>query len=243
MHLRFLLDAKAGRRIHGHAHIAHNIEILLEKLEDLGLNVTAKAAAQEGLPELLDELNASEAGATLSSAQASDITKKMEVVRTVLRAESVQKYAFVTSPKRWDVERLLRDPGSLFGEGVFVQLDAIAAYDFEEACKCIAFERSTAAVFHIMRGTEAVLRSFYCNTVKRERLAKDRQMWGPMLDRLQERSKPPPKALLDNLDAIRFNFRNPTQHPDEIHSIDRAQDLLGLAIHVVNDMVGEMTSR
>jgi hypothetical protein len=240
MHLRFLLDASAGHQIHGRAYIIDNIEVLLKRLEKLGLNVTAKVASQEGLPKLLDELKETDKDATLTAAQASKLSEKMDTLQTVLRAESVEKYAFVTSPKRWDVERLLGDPGSLFGDEVFAQLDPIASYDFAEACKCIAFERSTAAVFHLMRGTEAVLRSFYCHVVKQKRLPEHKRMWGPMIEKLRGRSKPPPKALLDNLDAIRFNFRNPTQHPDEIHNIDRAQDLLGLAIPVVNDMIGEM---
>ncbi len=238
MHLRYLLEAGAGRGIHGPGRIVFNIEIFLSKLETLGLSVTAKAATQEELPKLLQELKSTDSDSVLSQGQADDLTIKMEVIQKVLRAEAAEKYAFVTSPKRWDVERLLNDPGSLFGKGVYDELDAIAAYDFEEACKCIVFERPTAAVFHIMRGAEAVLRTFYCHVVKQKRLPEGKRMWGPMIDQLKSRSKPPPKALLDNLNAIRLNFRNPTQHPDEIHSIDRAQDLLGLTIPVVNDMVG-----
>ncbi|HEU5104269.1 MAG TPA: hypothetical protein VFU11_00355 [Solirubrobacterales bacterium] len=241
MHLRYLLDATEGHGIHGPAYVIDNIEVFLARLEELGLTVTAKVAAQQGLPNLLDELNKTDEDAVLSQEQADSISNKLDVVQTVLRAESVEKYAFVTSPKRWDVERLLKNPGSFFGDGVFSQLAPIAAFDFEEACKCIAFELPTAAVFHIMRGTEAVLRSFYCHVVKQNRLAKKQRMWGPMVDGLRKRSKPPAKALLDNLDAIRVNFRNPTQHPDEVHTIDGAQDLLGVAIPVVNEMVGEMT--
>lgn len=241
MHLRYLLDAGEGHPIHGRTRVLVNIRVFLDKLQDHGLAVTAKAANQEGLLTLLEELEQTEPGSALTESQANRLTRIMSSVQKTLRAESSEKYAFVTSPKRWDVERLLSDPGSLFGQEVFEHLDPIAAFDFEEACKCIAFERSTAAVFHLMRGTEAVLRTLYCDIVKQKRLPKEKRMWGPMIERLGARSKPPPKALLDNLDAIRFNFRNPTQHPDEIYTIDKAQDLLGLTIPAVNDMVGLMS--
>jgi hypothetical protein len=240
MGLRYLQDAGEGQPIHGDTRVVFNIENFVNRLDGLGLTVTANAATNEGLPKLLEELKATEPESVLTGAQAKKLAGIVGAVKKTLMAESAEKKAFVTSPKRWDVERLLTDPGSMFGQGVYDQLDAHAAFDFEEACKCIAFERPTAAVFHAMRGTEAVLRTFYCHVVKQKRLPKVRRMWGPMLDQLKARSKPPPKALLDNLDGIRFNFRNPTQHPDEIHTIDRAQDLLGLTIPAVNDMIALM---
>jgi hypothetical protein len=238
--LRYLLDAGAGHPIHGETWAAANVQRFLEELERLGLTITLNVAKNEKLPTLLEELRATEDGSRLTNKQAEMLADAISSVKKTLRAEAEEKKAFVTSPKRWDVERLLTDPGSMFGEGVYEKLDSHAAYDFEEACKCIAFERPTAAAFHNMRGTEATLRAFYCYTVRRKRLAKEKQMWGPMLDQLKGRSIPPPKALLDNLDSIRFNFRNPTQHPDEIHTIDSAQDLLGLTIPAVNEMVALM---
>jgi hypothetical protein len=241
MHLRYLRDLAQGHPIHGPTRVVKNLEVFLEQLDSLGLSVSAKAAKQEDVPDLLQELKATEPGSVLSQMQANRLDERLLVVQKVLRAEASEKYAFVTSAKRWDIQCLLNSPDSLFGDGIYGQLDAIAAFDFGEACKCIAFERSTAAVFHLMRGTEAVLRAFYCHTVKQKRLPVERRMWGPMVEKLRARSKPPPKALLDNLDSIRVNFRNPTQHPDEIHGIDRAQDLLGLVIPVVNDMVREMS--
>jgi len=240
--LRFLQDVQAGWRIHGDKKVLANLKWFFEDLDEMGLIVTANVAHDEMLGDLRDELAGTGNDARLTDTQATALRTRITAVRKTLMAEAREKKAFVTSPKRWDVERLLYRPGDMFGEGVYEQLEPNAAYDFDEACKCIAFERSTAAAFHIMRGTEAVLRSFYCFIVRQKRLPEHQRMWKPMLDKLRARAKPPPKALLDNLDAIRHNFRNPTQHPDEIYTIDRAQDLLGLAIPVVNQMNSLMTS-
>jgi len=241
--LRFLQDADAGFPVYGDGAILENLQSFLEGFDRLGLTVTANAARNAGLPAIEQELAGADPDAVLTSSQADQITDAVNEVRQTLVAETAEKKAFVTEPKRWDVDRLLSDPGSMFGAGVYVALDAFAAYDFKEACLCIAFERPTAAAFHIMRGTEATLRVFYCHTVKQNRLPKEKQMWGPMVQKLRERSKPPPKHLLDNLDIIRHNYRNPTQHPDEIYSVDDAQDLLGIAIPTINKMVEIIASK
>jgi hypothetical protein len=44
-------------------------------------------------------------------------------------------------------------------------------------------------------------------------------------------------VLLNQLDYIRAQFRNPTQHPDKIYDIQEVQDLWGLCVDVINRMV------
>jgi len=241
--LRYLQDAKKGWLIHHPNSVKDNLARFLRELDQLGLVVTTNLATAEGLVDLQTELEKTPEDEQLTQDQADRIVEGISTVRKTLFAEAKEKKAFVTAPKRWDVQKLLSDPGSLFGKEVFEALDDHAAYDFAEAARCIAFERSTAAAFHIMRGTEAVLRSFYCHIVKRNRLPKEKQMWGSMVNRLEARSSPPPAALLENLDSIRRNFRNPTQHPDAIYDIDRAQDLFGLVTPAVNQMVSLMDSK
>lgn len=99
----------------------------------------------------------------------------------------------------------------------------------------MAFERPTAAAFHLLRATEGVLRHFYCSVVKRNRI--DPLLWGPIITALRDRRKPPAASLLANLDNIRVSFRNPTQHPEKIYDIHEVQDLFGLCIEVINRMV------
>jgi hypothetical protein len=49
--------------------------------------------------------------------------------------------------------------------------------------------------------------------------------------------KRPPPLILQNLDHIRVNFRNPTQHPDKIYDIQEVQDLFGLCVDAANRMM------
>lgn len=186
------------------------------------------------LEGFLQPLYETENDALLTADQAASLRAIMNEVRPTLFAEAEGNVAYIVADKRLDVNKLLDDVGSLFGSGVFSSMNAIARLDFEEAGKCLAFERATAAAFHLMRGTESVLRDFYFSVVKQKRLKKP--MWGGILDQLEARRTPPPAALLATLRSIKDNFRNPTQHPDKVYDLDEVQDLFGLSVDVVNRM-------
>src|SRR5262249_30309736 len=142
--------------------------------------------------------------------------------------------AYVVTPKILDVQRLLGNVSILFAPGVFQKLPEIAKRDYSEAGKCIAFERPTAAAFHLLRGTESVLRAFYCHLAKRRRVS---MMWGPIVQDLQKRKRAAIHLdLLNHMDHIRTSFRNPTQHPEKVYDIHEAQDLWSLCVDATNRM-------
>ena len=151
-------------------------------------------------------------------------------------AELQGLHAFVPKPKRLDLDKLLESIDDLFSPRTFDALPEIARYDFSYAGKCIAYELSTAAAFHILRGTEAVLRKYYEAMVKQKRI-KSRN-WGPIVNDLRARKATAQHKVLNNhLDNIRASFRNPTQHPEKVYDIHEVQDLFSLCVDVVNRMV------
>lgn len=158
-----------------------------------------------------------------------------------LDAELQLRAAFIVTPKRFDLANLLGTPEKLLGEEARAKLSSIARFDFSSACRAIAFGLPTAAAFHLMRCVEATLRDYYCKIIKRGRVKG--LMWHPMLTHLRKRQDAPPKALLDHLDNIRANFRNPTQHPDARFELEEAQDLLSVSIDALNRMARDMAKR
>jgi hypothetical protein len=209
----------------------------LERLEEYDLVVTQRAAYD--LEEFREKLASTPADHALSSGEAERLKEIMETLRPTLIAEAEGKVAFIASDKRIDVNKLLGNVAGLLAPDVHDAMSEVARYDFDEAGKCIAFERPTAAAFHLIRGTESVLRDYYCSTVKRSRVKN--LMWGPMVEHLKKRKTgAPPAGLLNNLDNIRVHFRNPTAHPEKVYDIDEAQDLFGLCAEVVNRMVRAM---
>ncbi len=64
-----------------------------------------------------------------------------------------------------------------------------------------------------------------------------------MIDSLRKRKRPPRRELLDHLENIKNNYRNPTQHPEKIYDIQEAQGLFSLCIEVVNIIIKLMPTR
>jgi hypothetical protein len=237
--VRYLINLREGWPASGSGHVVENVNRLLELCDECGLHVTRRVCEYtlHALVEKWEEddrQNGEAPERRLTKDDVAEFLKGATAVESTLIAESNGTFAHVTRDKRYSTEKLLNDMAFLMAPGVFDFLPEVARYDFGEAGKCIAFERPTAAAFHLMRGTEDVLRWFYKTIVKRGR---KQLMWGPMVTHLASRRDAPPAVLLSNLDNLRKNFRNPTQHPEKIYDIQEAQDLLALSLDVVNRMV------
>jgi hypothetical protein len=142
-------------------------------------------------------------------------------------------HAFAYTEKRISIDKLLSKVGDLFAESVYTDMPEMAQYDFTEAGKCIACELPTAAAFHVLRGTECILRKCYASHIT----TSPNQFldWAKIVKELSDLNDDPlPKELLDHLDNIRKSFRNPTAHPEKRYDLDEAQDLFNLCVDVVN---------
>lgn len=239
--IRYLQDAQAGFKLedkNGQS-IIFNLESLFNYLDILNLQVTKRASYE--LKMFYDSLLKLSSESVLTMEQADELRKLVISLRKTLEAELQGFETHIYSPKRLDVNKLTTDVPSLFAPGIFDKLPSVAQYDLQEAGKCIAFERSTAAAFHLLRGTESVLRDFYFLLVKQKRC---NLMWGPIIEDLRKRRKAKPyTVLLDNLDNIRRSFRNPTQHPEKIYDIEEVQDLWGLCGDVINRMAKDFPQK
>lgn len=192
-------------------------------------------AASWELAPFRDEFGKKDHNYLLSSEDSEKLRKIVEDLRKTLFAEAQGNIAFIVTDKRLDVNKLLSNISALMAPDVFESIPDIAQYDFMQAGRCIAFGLPTAAAFHLLRGTESVLKESYCCSVKKNRAT---LMWGPMVESLRKRKKNKfPAPLLDNMDNIRRNFRNPTQHPEKIYDIQEVQDLFNLCVDAVNRMI------
>jgi hypothetical protein len=239
--VRYLQDVQEGHPLRSPEEketswfILGNLEQFFKKLDELNLQVTKRGSWE--LKTFYEELSSvkPEEAPKLTKAQAVKLNRLLVDVRKLLDAELPGFQAYIVTPKRLDVQRLLKDVSGLLAAGTFKNLDAISRMDLEEAGKCIAFERSTAAAFHLLRGTEAVLRQFYCGLVKQHRVSP--MLWGNMIIDLRKRHKAKPHHdLIEHLDHIRRSFRNPTQHPEKMYDMDEVQDLWSLCTDAISRM-------
>lgn len=235
---RYLQDAKEGYSIHGDGRVLEVIDRYLKNLELLDLSVTKNASHK--LIEFYEEIKTKPPKSRLTKEEATRLAEIIRDCRKTLFAELQGKFGFVVTDKRYAIDKLLNNPNLLLATNIFENLPDIAQYDFSEACKCLAFERPTAAAFHLLRSCESVLREYYKTYVKRERISEP-YLWGKITDDLKKKKrKEVPGELLDNLDIIRRNYRNPTDHPEKCYDIDQVQDLFGLYLDVTNRMIKQM---
>jgi hypothetical protein len=120
-----------------------------------------------------------------------------------------------------------------FGEDVFERFPS-AIVEIEEAGKCLAVERCTASVFHLMRAMEVALKATagalgipYAPG------------WEPYLKQIQgridvkwrkkgvqwRRDEPFFREVLAHLQAVRVAWRNPTMHVVKSYTREQAEDV------------------
>ena len=234
INMHHLLNVKPGWKIHKNpGRILANVKSFLSHINNLPLPVTTRALKK--LKHIEKVSSNADKDISLSEKDASRVCKIMGEIRIALEAELKGIEVFSITPKIIDVNKLIDDVPSLFFPGIFNILPKYSIYDFSEAGKCIAFNRPTAAAFHILRGTEALLRHFYTLFIRRNRIPV--LMWGNMIADLRNRQKTKKyETLYIHLDHIREAFRNPTQHPDKIYNIHEAQELWNLCVDAVNRM-------
>jgi len=215
-----------------------NIE---ESLTDLGFDVSMQIVTSESFEKitlLLEEQDAKEES-TISPEIVKLAHIEFATLEKVIYAEACTKKIYSIPDRRFNSEYLLNEPHKLLEEGAFDLLSEIARSDISSSCRCILFGEATASAFHILRATEDVLKNYYYLHRKQKRLTKP--MWGPMLEQLKaKKSNKPPLALLESLDLLRKNYRNPTQHPNALYTIDTAQDLFGVCLDVIGKMASEL---
>lgn len=234
--VRFLQDAPAGVPLstpQDNGSILYNLRRLFNELDVLQLQVTIRAS--HGLREIHKRLLKKGSKHKLTEDEADELREGVGILRNTLEAEIEGFDAYIVTPKRVDVIRLINNVGGLFPPGLYEKMPELVKFDLAEAGKCIAFERPTAAAFHLMRATEGVLRDFYCAIVRQKRGS---MLWGPVVTDLRGRKKAQKHhVLLNHLDHIRASFRNPTQHPEKVYDIQEAQELWSLCVDVIARMV------
>ena len=129
---------------------------------------------------------------------------------------------------------------NLFGEKVTDNFTE-ASFDIEEAGNCLALERNTATVMHLMRVIEVALHAVGTSLGIWANIKTAQPNWGDVLTAInneiqaRNRVKPPDPAWLPqraffedvyaDLRAVKTAWRNPSMHVDKKYDAERAQDI------------------
>jgi len=205
-------------------------EKLITIIKNVGFPVSSMGTLE--LETFVEELKKTSISA-LNSKESKELNAIMKKLERIVWAEAKTKSIFIVSEKRYSIDMLLNHPENIFQEGIFSSLNNLARYDFTEGLLCFVCSRPTACSFHILRSMEGILKDVYFKKIKKSEREKY-PMLGNMIKGL--RNKRIDQTLLDRLDYIRLNYRNPTDHPQDVYTIDDAGNIIGICVEVIDKM-------
>ena len=152
---------------------------------------------------------------------------------TVLRNEChLMDTYFVSKKGVYSTVDLVERAHQQIPESVRTKVPDLTRQDFDQAGKCIAFDVPTAAAFHLLRGTEAIIRAYYDLKVPGPRRAKPKMRnWGSYIRLLKNNGAP--DAVTSFLTHAKDTYRNPVMHPEETYTDERVLVLFGICVSIV----------
>lgn len=136
-----------------------------------------------------------------------------------------------------------RQTSPLFGPEVEGKLPQMSE-DIAEAGKCLALNRATAAVFHLMRVTEIAVQLFG-NKLEIQLVAE--KNWQSILDEVNKAIKALPAKdaltvayaqVASHLYNVKVAWRNPVMHPKQTYTQEQAEQVYSSVKTFVVDLAG-----
>lgn len=186
---------------------------------DLVAAIDVVMPVKEKLPENMD--------AAIGISVAS-LEERLRQFEAVLAAELQQLETFVTAQKGiFDTKSLVENAENIFSNKVRTWLSEQAVTDIRQAGRCLAFELSTAAGFHLARAVEDSIRKYYEEIAGEPYdLKKQHPNWRDYIKALEEIGAD--AKVTNPLDQMRQQYRNPISHPDVNLETDDVMTLVGL---------------
>ena len=134
-----------------------------------------------------------------------------------------------------NLEMLMEGAESFFEEKSWENFPDIVRNDLEEGCFCILTSASTAAAVMLLRAIEGMLREYYLAKTGNEIEGENFMDWKEIIDELKEL---PDKniGLIDLLNYLRLNLRNPASHPDKIFRKKESEMLFAMVVNTLEEM-------
>lgn len=214
-------------------------------LEELKLRTTqsaSKVARIDSLHKRLDKQidDRKDNNEEINEKDLSEVKSALNRIKLTLEAEVLNKYAYLLQEKRYSNEILTKNIFNLIERSdLFIEvIPAIIQFHLKECGLCLAFDRNTAATFHVLRATEEFIRFFNCELLDVEYETSEIKSFFDLIKETEELYSesgfPHAEELITSLHMVRKNYRNQSQHSDRIFGPSEALDLLNLCIRIIN---------
>lgn len=185
-------------------------------------DVLSKAPSVDGSP------------ATLSRADVLTLGYAFMEYNVVLRNELAIMDTYALLPKGiYSVFQLAEQAEAMLSSDVRTKIPDSAVANVKQAGKCLAFEVSTAAAFHMLRATETVVIE-YLSTLAGAPIAPKSRSWGTYIRLIEARGGD--KKIVAMLKQIKDLHRNPIMHPEDMLGTDEAVAVFGIATSAIAAM-------
>jgi len=153
--------------------------------------------------------------------------------------ECAKKYIVGLEKQRaLEPKTLIEEIQSAISPECWQRLSSITKREVEECGKCLAFERYTAAGFHILRGVESEVRDYVCLMLHGRPQKRDLGYYIEVL-----RANSADVKLLASLDSIRNLDRNPLMHPEDWLNRDEAIGIFNTVQTALERLIADMEKK
>jgi hypothetical protein len=155
------------------------------------------------------------------------LSSDLQTFQVTFKAElEVVNAYFVTNKRGYDTYSLIENAAIIFPPDLLQKVSAVS-YDVKEAGKCIAFELSTAAGFHLLRALETVITKYWKVVMNGAPLPTERNL-GQYITKMSDAKIDGTEKALAALKQIKDLHRNPLMHPEDKLDIDECIGLLNI---------------
>lgn len=170
-------------------------------------------------------------------------TKKIiKEIEQILKLELPEKFAYVPSSLKIDINNLTNRMDNLFDEGTLTKenIPFPIIFNVFQFGQCYAFGVFTAASIHILKATEEYNR-FLNQHLKESKNIKEndcKKSWNDTINETKEliSNNSRNKELIQFLHTIKNNYRNEIMHLNRMFLEDEAYDLFNMCTKVINQM-------
>lgn len=181
---------------------------------------------------------------TVREADVIVIRETVKTFETLLKDELSKLPIFCCDDEKignLSIDKLLKGGGNGYPEKTKTRLTSLCLSEIDEAGRCLVYERSTAAGFHMLRSVELTIRQYLLAVPGFVMPPLNRQNWGEYLKLLGDNGAS--RDVTDHLHNIKDNYRNPLMHPEDTLEIDEAVSLFGVAQSMNEMLIADMKKR
>lgn len=168
--------------------------------------------------------------------------KAIKEVEQILKLELPEKFSYVPSDLKLNIDKLTNRMDKLFDEGVLVRenLPFPIVFNVFQFGQCYAFGVFTAASIHILKATEEYNRFFNQKLLENKSQIEndEKKSWNEIINETKELipNNTKNKELIQFLHTIKNNYRNEIMHLNRMFLENEAYELFNMCTKVINQM-------